>query len=176
VFRAVAISIVAVPSYVLFALLLMYVSAVTVRVLNWRTPPNAEMRIADVDWPLLQWARSLAATHIVRVFAGLLFRGSPIWTAYLRLAGARLGRRVYVNSLAVTDYNLLEFGLAATLRLGSGASSRSASKLVTDARLAHGALCPSTLGSKRSRPTPAFLPNGLRNQAHTVAGASTVPI
>jgi acetyltransferase-like isoleucine patch superfamily enzyme len=28
----------------------------------------------------------------------------------LRLAGARLGRRVYVNSLAVTDYNLLEFG------------------------------------------------------------------
>jgi hypothetical protein len=110
VFRAVAISIVAVPSYVLFALLLMYVSAVTVRVLNWRTPPNAEMRIADVDWPLLQWARSMAATHIVRVFAGLLFCGSPIWTAYLRLAGARLGRRVYVNSLAVTDYNLLEFG------------------------------------------------------------------
>jgi acetyltransferase-like isoleucine patch superfamily enzyme len=68
------------------------------------------MRIADVDWPLLQWARSMAATHIVRVFAGLLFCGSPIWTAYLRLAGARLGRRVYVNSLAVTDYNLLEFG------------------------------------------------------------------
>jgi acetyltransferase-like isoleucine patch superfamily enzyme len=110
VFRAVAISIIAVPSYVLFALLLMYVSAVTVRVLNWQTPPNAEMRIADVDWPLLQWARSMAATHIVRIFAGLLFRGSPIWTAYLRLAGARLGRRVYVNSLAVTDYNLLEFG------------------------------------------------------------------
>jgi acetyltransferase-like isoleucine patch superfamily enzyme len=52
----------------------------------------------------------MVATHIVRVFAGTLFRGSPIWTAYLRLAGAKLGRRVYVNSLAVTDYNLLEFG------------------------------------------------------------------
>jgi carbonic anhydrase/acetyltransferase-like protein (isoleucine patch superfamily) len=39
-----------------------------------------------------------------------LFRGSPIWTAHLRLHGARLGRRVYVNSLSVSDYNLLEFG------------------------------------------------------------------
>jgi acetyltransferase-like isoleucine patch superfamily enzyme len=38
-----------------------------------------------------------------------VFRGTPIWTAYLRLNGARLGRRVYVNSLAVSDYNLLEF-------------------------------------------------------------------
>jgi hypothetical protein len=110
VLRTVAIGFMAVPSYVLFALLLMPVSAITVRVLNWRTPPYAQMRIADVDWPLLQWARSMAATHIVRVFAGTLFRGSPIWTAYLRLAGARLGRRVYVNSLALTDYNLLEFG------------------------------------------------------------------
>jgi hypothetical protein len=108
--RAVAISIVAVPSYVLFALLLMFVSAVTVRILDWRTPSNAEMRIKDVDWPLLQWARSMAASHVVRLFAGVLFRGTPVWTAYLRLAGARLGRRVYVNSLAVTDYNLLEFG------------------------------------------------------------------
>jgi acetyltransferase-like isoleucine patch superfamily enzyme len=52
----------------------------------------------------------MVATHVVRFFAGALFRGSPVWTAYLRLAGARLGRRVYVNSLAVTDYNLLEFG------------------------------------------------------------------
>jgi acetyltransferase-like isoleucine patch superfamily enzyme len=31
-------------------------------------------------------------------------------SAYLRLAGARIGRRVYVNSLAVADYNLLDFG------------------------------------------------------------------
>ena len=28
----------------------------------------------------------------------------------MRLAGARLGQRVYVNSLAVSDYNLLECG------------------------------------------------------------------
>jgi acetyltransferase-like isoleucine patch superfamily enzyme len=108
--RAVVLSVVAVPSYALFALLLMLCSAVTARALNWRTPQNLEMPIADMGWPLLQWVRSMVATHIVRFIAGGLFRGSPIWTAYLRLAGARLGHRVYVNSLAVTDYNLLEFG------------------------------------------------------------------
>jgi acetyltransferase-like isoleucine patch superfamily enzyme len=110
VISAIAFSIVVVPSYVLFALLLMFVSAAMVRTLQWETPANVEMRIADLEWPLLQWARSMVATHVVRFFAGGLFRGSPIWTTYLRLAGARIGRRVYVNSLAVTDYNLLEFG------------------------------------------------------------------
>jgi acetyltransferase-like isoleucine patch superfamily enzyme len=110
VLRAVVLSVVAVPSYVLFALLLMLVSAIAGRVLNWRSPSNLEMRISELGWPLLRWVRSMVATHVVRFFAGALFRGSPVWTAYLRLAGARLGRRVYVNSLAVTDYNLLEFG------------------------------------------------------------------
>jgi acetyltransferase-like isoleucine patch superfamily enzyme len=110
VLRAAALATLAVPSYALFAMLLMFVSATVVRGLGWHTPPNNEMRIADLEWPLLQWARVMVATHIVRFFAGALFRGTPLWTAYMRLAGARLGRRVYVNSLAVTDYNLLEFG------------------------------------------------------------------
>lgn len=110
VLRALAISAIAIPSYVLFALLLMFVSAVTARALKWHTPPNRQMRIADCEWPLLHWARSMVLSHVVRFFAGALFRGSPIWTAYLRLTGARLGRRVYVNSLAVIDYNLLTCG------------------------------------------------------------------
>jgi hypothetical protein len=108
--RFVAVSLAVVPSYVAFAMLLMLVAGASARLLRWRTPANVEMRIADLEWPLLQWARSMAATHVVRFFAGGLFRGTPVWTAYLRLAGARLGRRVYVNSLAMTDYNLLEFG------------------------------------------------------------------
>lgn len=104
------ISLAIVPSYVLVALLMMLVSALAVRVLHWRTPEGVETRVRDLDWTLLNWVRSMVATHLVRMIAGTLFRGSPVWTAYLRLAGARLGRRVYVNSLAVTDYNLLEFG------------------------------------------------------------------
>jgi acetyltransferase-like isoleucine patch superfamily enzyme len=46
----------------------------------------------------------------VRVVAGTLARGTPFWTLYLRLSGARLGKRVYVNSLSVSDYNLIECG------------------------------------------------------------------
>jgi acetyltransferase-like isoleucine patch superfamily enzyme len=106
----VMISLAIAPSYVLVALLMMLLSALAVRVLRWHTPEGVETRVTDLEWPLLDWVRSMVATHLVRLIAGTLFRGSPVWTAYLRLAGARLGRRVYVNSLAVTDYNLLEFG------------------------------------------------------------------
>lgn len=108
--RAVMVSVAAVPSYLLFALLLMTVSAVATRTLRWHSPADAEMRIAALDPALITWVRAMIATQIVRLFAGALFRGSPIWTAYLRLAGARLGRRVYINSLSLSDYNLLEFG------------------------------------------------------------------
>jgi non-ribosomal peptide synthetase-like protein len=68
------------------------------------------MRIGDLEWPLLNWVRYVAASHLVRVFAGALFCGSPIWTWYLRLNGARIGRRVFVNTVFVSDHNLLELG------------------------------------------------------------------
>jgi acetyltransferase-like isoleucine patch superfamily enzyme len=99
-----------VPSYVLFALCLMIVSPLSLRLLRWHTPPDAEMRIADMEWRLLRWVRYAASIHLARVIAGTLVRGTPLWTTHLRLNGARLGKRVYVNTLAITDYNLLEFG------------------------------------------------------------------
>ena len=108
--RIAVYSILAVPSYVVFALDLMIVSPFATWLTRARTPANLELVLADCDWPLMTWARYLAATHIVRLFAGSLFRGSPIWTAYLRLNGARVGRRVYVNTLTISDHNLLEFG------------------------------------------------------------------
>jgi acetyltransferase-like isoleucine patch superfamily enzyme len=52
----------------------------------------------------------MVAIRVVRVLAGPLFCGSPIWTAYLRLNGARIGRHVFVNTLFISDHNLLEFG------------------------------------------------------------------
>jgi hypothetical protein len=109
-FRVALYSLGLVPSYALFALTLMPLSAVAMRLLGWRTLPNMQMRIVDLEWPLLDWVRFMVSIHVVRFFAGSLFRGSPVWTAYLRLAGARLGCRVYVNSLALSDYNLLDFG------------------------------------------------------------------
>lgn len=110
VVRVMAFTALAAPSYGVFALTLMPVSAIVTRALGWHTPPNATMRIADVGWPLLRWARYMASIHLVRVAAGQLLRGTPVWTAYLRLCGARLGHRVYVNTLGLSDYNLLEFG------------------------------------------------------------------
>src|SRR5688572_14942188 len=108
--RAAVFSIVLVPSYVGFALCLMGTSALGTWVTAARTPANAEMRIADMGWPLMRWARYMVASHLVRVLAGGLFRGSPFWTAYLRLNGARIGRGVYINSLFISDHNLLEIG------------------------------------------------------------------
>jgi len=108
--RTVVLAMAAAPAYVLFALCLMTFSAASTRLTGARTPRAAEMRIADMEWPLLQWLRYMAATHVVRVFAGPLLRGTPLWTFYLRMNGARVGRRVYVNSLFISDHNLLSFG------------------------------------------------------------------
>lgn len=108
--RTVALAMAAAPAYVLFALCLMTVSSASTWVTRARTATGLELRIADMSWPLMRWARYLAASHVVRFFAGSLFRGTPVWTMYLRMNGARLGRRVFVNSLFVSDHNLLDFG------------------------------------------------------------------
>jgi acetyltransferase-like isoleucine patch superfamily enzyme len=108
--RIVVLTMAFVPAYALFALCLMVFSALAMRSLGWRTPPRREMRIEALEWPLLDWARYMVSVHVVRLFAGTAFRSTPVWTLYMRLNGARLGKRVYVNSLAVNDHNLLEFG------------------------------------------------------------------
>lgn len=107
--QIVVLSCALIPSYIIFALVLLVISPLALRLLRWHTPAETETRIAEVNWPLLHFARYAAANHVARLLAGTFFRGSPIWTFHMRLAGARLGRRVYVNSLELNDYNLLEF-------------------------------------------------------------------
>jgi acetyltransferase-like isoleucine patch superfamily enzyme len=99
-----------VPAYIVFALCLMPVSAILMRVVGARTPPRAELRISDMSWPLMTWVQYMSAAHIVRLVSGAMFRGSPLWTAYLRMNGARIGKRVFINTLSIADHNLLEFG------------------------------------------------------------------
>ncbi|MFN8716230.1 MAG: hypothetical protein ACK50C_04485 [Gemmatimonadaceae bacterium] len=99
-----------VPLYLLFAFALLVYSAVATRLLGWRTPEGVELPIADFSWPVLDWGRYLMTIHVVRVFAGPAFRSTTFWSWYMRLNGARLGRLVWVNSLALMDHNLLEFG------------------------------------------------------------------
>ncbi|MCI0410644.1 MAG: hypothetical protein L0191_19145, partial [Acidobacteria bacterium] len=53
------------PAYLIFAIGLMVLSAGTARLLGWRTPVHRELRIADFEWPLLDWARYLMINHVV---------------------------------------------------------------------------------------------------------------
>jgi acetyltransferase-like isoleucine patch superfamily enzyme len=99
-----------VPLYVSFALLLVLYSALATRLLGWRTPEGVDLALSDFSWPVLDWGRYLMTIHVVRVFAGPVFRSTPFWSFYMRLNGARLGRLVWVNSLALMDHNLLDFG------------------------------------------------------------------
>jgi acetyltransferase-like isoleucine patch superfamily enzyme len=108
--QVLCVSLGVVPGYTVFALALTVVTPAAVWITGWRTPAAAEMRIRDLGWPLLGWVRFLSILHVTRFFAGGLLRGTPIWTMHLRLCGARMGRRVYINSLDVSDYNLLDFG------------------------------------------------------------------
>jgi len=99
-----------VPCYVVFALAVLFTSAATARLTGARTPAGVAMAISEFGWPLLTWVRYVASIHVARVLAGPLLRASPVWTAYLRANGARIGHRVYVNTLSISDHNLLDFG------------------------------------------------------------------
>lgn len=105
--RIAVLALLVVPLYALFGLLLAVTSALATRLLGWRTPTGLSMQLTNFDWPVLDWGRYQMTIHVVRVFAGPAFRSTPVWSWYLRLNGARIGRRVWVNSLAVMDHNLL---------------------------------------------------------------------
>jgi acetyltransferase-like isoleucine patch superfamily enzyme len=108
--RGLALAAATVPAYLIFAHLLMLLSALTCRLLGWRPVAGRDMPIAELGWPLLDWGRYSICSHVVRLLAGTALRATPMWVWYLRLDGARIGRRVWVNSLGTTDHCLLAFG------------------------------------------------------------------
>src|SRR3990172_5072488 len=87
VVRTVALSMAFVPTYLIFAIALMVLSALSMRLFGWRTPASAELVIADLGWPLMNWARYMVSVHVVRLFAGSGLRGPPPSASYLRLHG-----------------------------------------------------------------------------------------
>ena len=99
-----------VPAYLVFAVALVALSALSTRLCGWRTVADGMWKLRDLDWPLLNWVRYMVSTHVVRVLVGTFFRASPLWTLYLRWNGARIGRGVHINSLSISDHNMLEFG------------------------------------------------------------------
>jgi acetyltransferase-like isoleucine patch superfamily enzyme len=99
-----------VPAYLVFAVSLVGLSALSTKVLGWRTQPDGVWKLRDLEWPLLDWSRYMISTHVVRVLVGTFFRASPLWSLYMRWNGAKMGRGVHINSLSISDHNLLEFG------------------------------------------------------------------
>jgi acetyltransferase-like isoleucine patch superfamily enzyme len=108
--RPLVISALIVPSYAAFGLFLVLISPIVNRLTATRSPDQLTLRLSGLEPPLLMWVRYVVSIYVVRVFAGPLLRGTPLWTAYLRWNGARIGRGVFINTLAITDHNLLSIG------------------------------------------------------------------
>lgn len=108
--RLVMVAVSLAPAYLVFAAALIVLSAGSTALFGWRTRPDSAWRLADLEWPLLDWSRYMVSTHVVRVLVGTLFRSSPLWTWYMKLNGARIGSGVYINSLSISDHSMLEFG------------------------------------------------------------------
>ena len=62
--RGVLLGAAAVPAYLIFAHLLMAISALVCRGLGWRPAPDQEMVIAEMGWPLLAWGRYSIMSHV----------------------------------------------------------------------------------------------------------------
>lgn len=99
-----------IPAYVIFSLMLMATSAAAMRLLGWRPPRHAELAIADLEPALCNWARYMISTYLVRTLVGPFTQATLVWTWYMRLNGATIGRRVWVNSLGVTDHCNITLG------------------------------------------------------------------
>lgn len=108
-FETALLGIAFVPAYLVFAIALMFFTAIATTALRWRSVPG-RYRVADFEWPLIRWAQYNAAIHLVCLFAGGVLRSTPLWTAFLRLNGATIGRDVHVNTLNMYDHNQLEIG------------------------------------------------------------------
>lgn len=117
-----------VPAYLIFAHLLMAFSAIACRLLGWRPKPGQQMSIAELGWPLLNWGRYSVVSHIVRLLAGSALRATPMWVWYLRLDGASIGARVWVNSLGITDHSLLDLGDDVVIGAGAHLSGHTAER------------------------------------------------
>lgn len=98
-----------VPAYLVFAVSFVVLSALVTRLFGWRSPEDRRMSLAELDRPLLNWARYNISIYVAGTLAGPFLRTTPIWNLYMRLNGAGIGRRVWINSLKLSDHNLLTF-------------------------------------------------------------------
>ncbi len=99
-----------IPAYVIFSIILMAASASAMRLLGWRPPRQGELRISSLEPELCNWGRYMISTYVVRTLVGPFTQATLVWTWYMRMNGAKVGHRVWVNSLGVTDHCNIELG------------------------------------------------------------------
>lgn len=157
----------ALPAYLLFALLFMWLSAEASRLLGWRPSHRAELTINDLPPELLDWARYSIMNHLVHVVAGIVFRSTPVWVWYMRRNGARIGRHVWINSLQVGDDCLLDLGDNVVIGAGVHLSAHT----VENGRVL---LAPVTLGRGTTVGVGAHIGIGVETGEGTQIGAMSV--
>ncbi|MDH4168536.1 MAG: hypothetical protein OEW42_03010 [Acidimicrobiia bacterium] len=159
----------AVPAYVIFALLLVLFTGLATRITRWRPPRVAELPIAELSWDLTRWARYGILSHVARSLTGSLLRATPVWVWFMRLNGARIGRRVWVNSLDVVDHCLLDIGDDVVIGAGAHVSGHT---------VEHGVirLAPVTIGTGSTIGVSTHVEIGAVIGTHTTVGSlSMVP-
>ena len=94
------------PSYFVFCLALMAITAAATTAFRWRAPLG-EIPIKGYPPAFVRWIKYNVATHIVRIFAGEVLRATPIWRWFCRANGMQIGRDVHINTAAIYDMNLI---------------------------------------------------------------------
>ena len=94
------------PSYFIFCLGLMAITAAATKVFGWRAP-DGDVPIKGYPKPFIKWVKYNVATHVVRIFAGEVLRASPVWRWFLRANGMKIASNVHCNTAAIYDMNLI---------------------------------------------------------------------
>lgn len=108
--RVIVVSMAIIPAYVIFSLSLMFLSAAAMRLLGWRPPNIAELRISQLEPELCDWGRYMISSYVVKTLVGPFTQATLVWSWYMRMNGASIGHRAWVNSLGVTDHCNIQLG------------------------------------------------------------------
>lgn len=97
-------------AFMVYILSLLFMSGMTQRLVHVRIPPNEDKIVDKLEsWTTIRWA---ICAHLHRCTHPVLVHTipSPICNAYYRLAGAKIGKGVQINSINVNDPSTITIG------------------------------------------------------------------
>lgn len=93
--------------YFLYGLTLIFVVALVRKIFFLKSPPG---RHPYYSLKSIQWASYNSLILLVRFTFMNFLRPTPLLNLFCRMMGAKIGRRVHINTCIVADCNLLEIG------------------------------------------------------------------